>query len=65
MSSSQQPQSSATGFAVSSTSAQYEDTSRPVQYACGECDAKVILKRGDLIRCKDCGHRVLYKERTN
>jgi DNA-directed RNA polymerase subunit RPC12/RpoP len=22
------------------------------------------LKRGDQIRCKDCGHRVLYKERT-
>lgn len=42
-----------------------EDTSRPVQYACGECDAKVVLKRGDPIRCKECGYRVLYKERTN
>jgi DNA-directed RNA polymerases I, II, and III subunit RPABC4 len=42
-----------------------EDTSRPVQYACGDCDNKVVLKRGDPIRCKECGHRVLYKERTN
>ncbi|KAF2094494.1 hypothetical protein NA57DRAFT_46617 [Rhizodiscina lignyota] len=42
-----------------------EDQSKPVQYACGECDNKVILKRGDPIRCKECGHRVLYKERTN
>jgi DNA-directed RNA polymerase I, II, and III subunit RPABC4 len=25
----------------------------------------VTLKRGDPIRCKECGYRVLYKERTN
>ncbi|KAF2842426.1 hypothetical protein M501DRAFT_1055127 [Patellaria atrata CBS 101060] len=47
------------------TATSYEDTSRPVQYACGDCDAKVTLKMGDAIRCKECGHRVLYKERTN
>ncbi|KAJ5089467.1 DNA-directed RNA polymerase I II and III subunit RPABC4 [Penicillium argentinense] len=35
-----------------------------VNYLCGECNARVPLKRGDPIRCKDCGHRVLYKERT-
>ncbi len=35
-----------------------------IQYLCGECNAKVQLKKGDPIRCKDCGHRVLYKERT-
>lgn len=34
------------------------------QYICGECTSKVELKRGDPIRCKECGHRVLYKERT-
>ncbi|MCJ1266507.1 DNA-directed RNA polymerase core subunit rpc10 [Lobaria immixta] len=34
------------------------------QYLCGECNAKVQLKKGDPIRCKECGHRVLYKERT-
>ena len=43
----------------------YEDPSRPVQYLCGECDTKVTLKKGDAIRCKECGYRVLYKERTN
>lgn len=42
-----------------------DDTSRPVHYLCGDCDAKVALKRGDPIRCKECGYRVLYKERTN
>ncbi|KAI9758512.1 MAG: DNA-directed RNA polymerase core subunit rpc10 [Lichina confinis] len=35
-----------------------------VTYLCGECQHKVALGRGDPIRCKDCGHRVLYKERT-
>ena len=34
------------------------------QYLCGSCNSKVQLKKGDPIRCKDCGHRVLYKERT-
>ncbi|KAI9050921.1 hypothetical protein LZ554_005033 [Drepanopeziza brunnea f. sp. 'monogermtubi'] len=35
-----------------------------ILYTCGDCSAKVPLKRGDPIRCKECGHRVLYKERT-
>lgn len=35
-----------------------------IVYLCGDCNSKVPLKRGDPIRCKDCGHRVLYKERT-
>ena len=34
------------------------------QYLCGDCNQKVQLKKGDPIRCKECGHRVLYKERT-
>lgn len=35
-----------------------------VSYICGECNSRVSLRRGDQIRCKECGHRVLYKERT-
>lgn len=35
-----------------------------VIYNCGECGCKVSLNFGDAIRCKECGHRVLYKERT-
>ncbi|KAI9808543.1 MAG: hypothetical protein M1825_003692 [Sarcosagium campestre] len=49
-----------TGGGISSS----ESTGPSVWYQCGDCDAKVSLKRGDHIRCKDCGHRVLYKERT-
>ncbi|KAB8291256.1 hypothetical protein EYC80_009943 [Monilinia laxa] len=36
-----------------------------IKYLCGDCNASVMLKRGDPIRCKECGHRVLYKERTS
>ncbi|EEH45640.2 DNA-directed RNA polymerase core subunit RPC10 [Paracoccidioides brasiliensis Pb18] len=35
-----------------------------VVYVCGDCNSRVSMKRGDQIRCKECGHRVLYKERT-
>lgn len=41
-----------------------EGTGPPITYICGHCAAKVPLKRGEQIRCKECGHRVLYKERT-
>lgn len=41
-----------------------DDGGPTTQYLCGECNQKVQLKKGDPIRCKDCGHRVLYKERT-
>jgi len=52
------------GFNITGGST-FEDTSKPVNYLCGDCDTKVILKKGDPIRCKECGYRVLYKERTN
>ncbi|KAF2691063.1 hypothetical protein K458DRAFT_426443 [Lentithecium fluviatile CBS 122367] len=38
---------------------------RAVNYTCGDCDGDVQLKRGEPIRCRNCGHRVLYKKRTN
>ena len=33
-------------------------------YFCGDCGSKTQLRRADVIRCKECGGRVLYKERT-
>jgi len=52
------------GFNITG-SGNFEDTTRPVHYLCGDCDAKVVLRKSDPIRCKECGYRVLYKERTN
>ncbi|KAK7528581.1 hypothetical protein IWX49DRAFT_567876 [Phyllosticta citricarpa] len=43
----------------------FEETIKPVHYVCGDCDARVTVKRGEQIMCRECGHRVLYKERTN
>lgn len=42
-----------------------DHNSQAVNYTCGECDGDVTLKRGEPIRCRNCGHRVLYKKRTN
>ena len=63
--SSSQNAGGSSAFAPQTSSGAFEDTSRPVGYLCGDCDTRVTLKRGDPIRCKECGYRVLYKERTN
>ncbi len=36
-----------------------------VAYLCGECGAENVLKSTDVIRCRECGNRLLYKKRTN
>jgi DNA-directed RNA polymerase I, II, and III subunit RPABC4 len=46
-------------------SAAIDQNARTVHYKCGDCDQDVPLKRGEPIRCRNCGHRVLYKQRTN
>lgn len=38
--------------------------SMEVTYICGECGTKNTLKPVDVIRCRECGYRILYKERT-
>ena len=69
MSQAYQPPSAAAGSSRGPTVISTGDVvtqDRAVRYICGDCDAKVTLKSGESnVRCKDCGHRVLYKERTN
>ncbi|KAK1697090.1 hypothetical protein QYE76_013787 [Lolium multiflorum] len=36
----------------------------PVSYLCGDCGAENTLKAGDVIQCRECGYRILYKKRT-
>lgn len=38
--------------------------SQGVNYTCGNCAERVTLGKGEPVRCKDCGSRILYKERT-
>ena len=33
-------------------------------YICGDCGAENELKARELIRCHECGYRILYKKRT-
>ncbi|KAK9838059.1 hypothetical protein WJX74_010829 [Apatococcus lobatus] len=42
-----------------------EQPSLGVDYLCGDCGATVKLRPGDIIRCRDCGYRILYKKRTD
>ena len=34
-------------------------------YQCGLCKKTIKLLEKELIMCKDCGHRILYKQRSN
>ncbi|KAF1817073.1 hypothetical protein P152DRAFT_387913 [Eremomyces bilateralis CBS 781.70] len=46
------------------TALQTPAADRGLYYLCERCDNRVELRKGELIRCKACGSRVLYKERT-
>ena len=37
---------------------------RGVEYRCGDCGTKTVIKGGDPVRCLQCGFRILYKTRT-
>ncbi|PWZ37640.1 Exonuclease mut-7 [Zea mays] len=36
----------------------------PVTYVCGDCGAENTVKLVDVVQCRECGHRILYKKRT-
>ncbi|KAH0987458.1 hypothetical protein GBA52_014635 [Prunus armeniaca] len=36
----------------------------PVYYICGDCGMEIPLKPNDVIQCRECGYRILYKKRT-
>ncbi|CAF1263714.1 unnamed protein product [Rotaria magnacalcarata] len=38
--------------------------SKAMIYICGECHKENELKSTDVIRCNECGYRILYKKRT-
>merc|ERR1712187_40535 len=35
-----------------------------VTYICGNCGLDVEVKPGDIIRCRECGYRILFKKRA-
>ncbi|KAG5518457.1 hypothetical protein PMAC_002852 [Pneumocystis sp. 'macacae'] len=42
-------------------------TARPVQmsYLCADCGAVNQIQAREVIRCRECGHRVMYKQRCS
>ncbi|KAI1467687.1 DNA directed RNA polymerase [Daldinia caldariorum] len=52
------------GTAARSSAFDVDGGGASIHYICGDCGTKFPLKRNDPIRCKECGCRVLYKERT-
>lgn len=43
---------------------QVTNKSLGVKYNCAQCATSFSLGKSDAIRCKECGHRVIYKSRT-
>ncbi|KAF8313043.1 hypothetical protein DL93DRAFT_2081380 [Clavulina sp. PMI_390] len=35
-----------------------------ITYLCADCSAENSIKTREPIRCKECGHRIMYKKRT-
>ncbi|KAF8520101.1 DNA directed RNA polymerase [Gautieria morchelliformis] len=35
-----------------------------MEYICADCGAKNEIKTREPIRCRECGHRIMYKKRT-
>ncbi|KAI9227447.1 MAG: DNA-directed RNA polymerase I [Piptocephalis tieghemiana] len=36
----------------------------PMIYSCADCGADNEIKPREPIRCRECGHRIMYKKRT-
>lgn len=54
----------ATNFSTSAPVGTSIPIMRGVEYRCGDCGAKNVIKGGDPVRCRQCGFRILYKTRT-
>ncbi len=49
---------------ATTTNAANPISSKTMIYVCGECHKDNELKSTDVIRCNECGYRILYKKRT-
>lgn len=41
-----------------------EDLAAQVLYNCGDCNTEQRLERASMMRCRECGGRMFYKQRT-
>ncbi|GBC04477.1 hypothetical protein RclHR1_00570033 [Rhizophagus clarus] len=40
------------------------DTAAKMLYNCADCGAENEIRPKEPLRCKECGHRIMYKQRT-
>ncbi|KAI0771867.1 DNA directed RNA polymerase [Trametes elegans] len=43
----------------------YSAPRQEMEYLCADCGAKNEIRSREPIRCRECGHRIMYKKRTN
>jgi len=58
------PAAGAAGSAASGAATTSIAIPRGVEYRCGDCGVRNMIKAGDPVRCRQCGFRILYKTRT-
>jgi DNA-directed RNA polymerase I, II, and III subunit RPABC4 len=58
------PGSPAASAAVPGVAGSAAPVLRGVEYRCGDCGSRNVIKGGDPVRCRQCGFRILYKTRT-
>ncbi|SIO73823.1 transcription activator, putative [Babesia microti strain RI] len=42
-----------------------DENLEPVTYICSECGKDVVLQPVAAVRCRNCGSRILYKNRSH
>ncbi|OCH88304.1 hypothetical protein OBBRIDRAFT_836685 [Obba rivulosa] len=52
------------GNPPASGGAAYMPQRQEMEYLCADCGAKNEIKSREPIRCRECGHRIMYKKRT-
>jgi DNA-directed RNA polymerase I, II, and III subunit RPABC4 len=48
---------------ASNTTSHFE--SQAARYICGDCGYENEIRAKDVVRCRECGYRILFKKRTS
>ncbi|KAI9510418.1 DNA-directed RNA polymerase I [Russula earlei] len=59
-----QPQQGQPSSAPNPTTFLHPPPRQEMEYLCADCGAKNDIKPREPIRCRECGHRIMYKKRT-
>jgi DNA-directed RNA polymerase I, II, and III subunit RPABC4 len=49
---------------LSSATPRASDNAPKMLYNCADCGSENEIKPKEPLRCKECGHRIMYKQRT-